>query len=223
MGNYIYSKRHKNDKVYWITHKGYTGELLISFGKGRKYNLWEDYPWNLTKEEKEIFDKENPYWANYFRNRCLEKQTDNLDYKFIKFTFVSDLEESYINDVQKKYGITFPQILKEYYKKYNESVLYNCIINVEGKQISINKIISLKYGNHCLEKVIEHQKNERIPSKYVPFARNVENEHFYWDTTDGHIYVDANSHCDIKEPIKICDSIDELFKLMEDSITDQEE
>lgn len=33
------------------------------------YNLFKDYPYNLTSEEKEIFDKENPYWADFFKDR----------------------------------------------------------------------------------------------------------------------------------------------------------
>jgi len=28
--------------------------------------LFEDYPKKFTKEEKELFDKENPFWADFF-------------------------------------------------------------------------------------------------------------------------------------------------------------
>ena len=30
------------------------------------YNLFRDYPGKLTKEQKALFDAENPYWADYF-------------------------------------------------------------------------------------------------------------------------------------------------------------
>ncbi|WP_422938712.1 DUF7675 family protein [Streptococcus vicugnae] len=33
------------------------------------YSLFADYPHNMTAEEVEIFDKENPFWANFFKWR----------------------------------------------------------------------------------------------------------------------------------------------------------
>ena len=48
-------KNNKNDKVWQIND-------LDSFDKIKIFNLLADYPHNLTPEQKEIFDKENPYW-----------------------------------------------------------------------------------------------------------------------------------------------------------------
>lgn len=62
-------KENENDKVWWINNLETRGEHLFSFDKIKIYNLFEDYPYNLTKEEKEIFDKENPYWVDFFKNR----------------------------------------------------------------------------------------------------------------------------------------------------------
>ena len=41
----------------------------VSFDKKKIYNLFADYPHNLTAEEKEIFDKENPYWCDFFKGK----------------------------------------------------------------------------------------------------------------------------------------------------------
>ena len=61
-------KQNPNDKIWWTSRYGVYGEHLFSFDKKKIYNLFLDYPQNLTKEEKEIFDKENPYWFNFFNN-----------------------------------------------------------------------------------------------------------------------------------------------------------
>ena len=42
---------------------------MFSFDKVKIFNLFEDYPHNLTSEEKEIFDKENSYWKEFFKER----------------------------------------------------------------------------------------------------------------------------------------------------------
>lgn len=56
------------EKVWWRDDLESKGEFLFSFDKKKTYNLFEDYPHNLTSEEKEIFDKENPYWVDFFQS-----------------------------------------------------------------------------------------------------------------------------------------------------------
>ncbi len=65
---YIFYKNNPSDKVYWIDNIGVVGEFLFSFDKKKIYNLFRDYPQKLTAEEKIIFDKENPYWADFFKD-----------------------------------------------------------------------------------------------------------------------------------------------------------
>ena len=45
------------------------GPIFFSFDLLTVFNLWSDYPWNLTPEQKKIFDKENPFWADFFSDR----------------------------------------------------------------------------------------------------------------------------------------------------------
>ena len=62
-------KKNKNDKIWWIDNIDTIGEFLFSFDKKTIFNLFADYPHNLTAEQKEIFDKENPYWKDFFSSR----------------------------------------------------------------------------------------------------------------------------------------------------------
>ena len=59
----------ETDKIWWVENNDMVGEFLFSFDKKKIFNLYADYPHNLTKEQKEIFDNENPYWADFFKER----------------------------------------------------------------------------------------------------------------------------------------------------------
>lgn len=63
-------KNNPNDKISWVDNVGETvGEFLFTFDKVKIYNLFQDYPDKMAPEEVEIFDRENPYWANFFSDR----------------------------------------------------------------------------------------------------------------------------------------------------------
>lgn len=64
-------KKSEKDTIWWVDNDK-IGVMEFSFDKKTIYNLFADYPYKLSAEEKEIFDKENPYWANFFRARTLE-------------------------------------------------------------------------------------------------------------------------------------------------------
>ncbi|CAG5926396.1 Uncharacterised protein [Streptococcus pneumoniae] len=54
------------DKTWWVDTSWYAkGLMLITFDRKKFYNLFEDYPQNMTSEEIEIFDKENPFWEGF--------------------------------------------------------------------------------------------------------------------------------------------------------------
>ena len=62
-------KKTKNDIIFWIDNVDNIGEFLFTFDKKKIYNLFSDYPYKLTENEKRIFDKENPYWRDFFADR----------------------------------------------------------------------------------------------------------------------------------------------------------
>ena len=68
MEKYTFYKNKDTDKVYWVDN-GTIGTLLISFDKEKVFNLFTDYPGNLTTSQVAQFDKENPEWANFFADR----------------------------------------------------------------------------------------------------------------------------------------------------------
>ena len=61
-------KRYKTDVIWWHDVDA-PGIWEFTFDKKHIYNMFSDYPWKLTPEQKEIFDRENPQWAMFFADR----------------------------------------------------------------------------------------------------------------------------------------------------------
>lgn len=53
----------------WLENPEKIGEMLFTFDGERVFNLFRDYPHELTTEQKKVFDEENPYWAEFFKDR----------------------------------------------------------------------------------------------------------------------------------------------------------
>ena len=60
-------KNNEESKIWWIDKIDFRGELLFSFDQQKIYNLFLDYPHNMTEEEVRIFDRENPFWIDFFQ------------------------------------------------------------------------------------------------------------------------------------------------------------
>lgn len=69
MSDNKFYKENETDQIWWVDTSDRDGEFLFSFDKKKVFNLFADYPHNLAPEQKEIFDKENPYWKDFFKDR----------------------------------------------------------------------------------------------------------------------------------------------------------
>ena len=65
----VFYKNDVDDIIFWVDNPEVKGEHLFSFDKKHIFNLFRDYPHALTPEQRAIFDKENPYWAEFFSDR----------------------------------------------------------------------------------------------------------------------------------------------------------
>ncbi len=65
----MWYKNNESDQIWWLDNSDRDGEFVFSFDKKITFNLFADYPWDLTPEQKRIFDKENPEWAEFFKDR----------------------------------------------------------------------------------------------------------------------------------------------------------
>lgn len=65
----IWYKNNETDTIWWKDDPTVIGVWIFSFDKTTEFNMFHDYPYKLTKEQKQIFDKENPEWADFFKDR----------------------------------------------------------------------------------------------------------------------------------------------------------
>ena len=65
-----YFKNNPGDVIWWVDNSDEVdGEFVFTFDRKTHFNLCADYPHMLTKEQKEVFDKENPFWKEFFEDR----------------------------------------------------------------------------------------------------------------------------------------------------------
>ncbi len=65
---FSFYKENDTDKMYRVDFPDMDGWLAVSFDKKKVLFLYKDYPQNFSKEEKAIFEKEEPFWASFFKN-----------------------------------------------------------------------------------------------------------------------------------------------------------
>lgn len=60
-------KKNPGDKIMWVDNFDVTGEHVFTLDGKTFYNLFADYH-TLPADVKEIFDKENPFWKEFFEH-----------------------------------------------------------------------------------------------------------------------------------------------------------
>ena len=62
-------KQNESDVIWWVDNTDSVGEFLFSFDKKHVFNMFKDYPYKLNSEQIEVFNQENPYWRDFFKDR----------------------------------------------------------------------------------------------------------------------------------------------------------
>ena len=62
-------KHNPTDTIWWIDTTDKDGGFDFTFDTKTFYNMFLDYPHNLSLEQKAIFDKENPFWKEFFTRK----------------------------------------------------------------------------------------------------------------------------------------------------------
>lgn len=65
----MFDEEDRTCQVKWLRDPNQKGAFLFTFDGKKVFNLFRDYPFALTEEQKVVFDSENPYWADFFKDR----------------------------------------------------------------------------------------------------------------------------------------------------------
>lgn len=143
------------------------------------------------------------------------------------FKFVESIEldknvsSEYIKDVEIKYNIIFPNILKEYYLNYNISKQKECTFKIKDfgdkdTEFILDTIIPLKYGTIPFEKEYGKQlEYNYIPSYFIPFAYDIDSDKYYWNSENKKVYYISQEN--VEHPILICNTVEEFFEILNNS------
>lgn len=141
-------KKNESDTIWWVNNPNEKGKMEFTFDKKTIYNLYQDYK-NLPQDLKEIFNKENPYWDEYFNGKketpSEEQQISMVEPKVIN----SELDKETLNDIK---------ILTEIKSKSGlDNLLKDFAVNESTGLIDINKALSIVEKN-TIDEVIKSIK-----------------------------------------------------------------
>ncbi|MDE6595277.1 MAG: SMI1/KNR4 family protein [Oscillospiraceae bacterium] len=143
-----------------------------------------------------------------------------------------------IDRIEKKFGIKFPDILREYYLKYNAKWIHSVEIHAPGgDEAEIHEILPIintpinrwgiknEFSVECIKDNEMNEPNEygwplRIRNNFVPLALDGCGDTYYWDSNDGKVYISFCANEDengLEIPYYVCSSVEEMFKLMDEA------
>ena len=124
--------------------------------------------------------------------------------------------------LEQKYGIVFPDILRQLYAKTdNSSEIHLCVFQIDGFEFEAAELISLDTEEYSFEYVADmDRKNGFLPSEYYPLMYDRGGATFYWSADSQKVFFVTDD--DIENPTLISESIEAFFELLDNSIVEDE-
>ena len=124
---------------------------------------------------------------------------------------------SMVKEVENKFNIKIPQVLKKYYLKYGNSRIKTSEFKIDNLLTDVSEIVSIDKND--VSSFFQVMNNGRldnwIPDNFYPFCHDSGGNYYFWDSRNEHIYLIFDDEVD--NPIEICKSMKDFFKLMKKS------
>ena len=174
-----------------------------------RYEMHDDYYYFGNRINKPL-EAEKPEEAS--RYRFLLNETDNRE--------KSEARTAYL---EQKYGIAFPDILKDLYSKTDRFEIKTCYIETEHylEDLEVCDLVTLEDAVGGFEQLVDEiyraePMNRYIPEDWFPLAEEECGDHFFWSSKTQQVYYVSEE--DSNEKILIADSIEEFIDMLNDSV-----
>lgn len=154
-------KENRGDKVWHVDFIKQCGMHAVSFDKKRILFLFGDYPLKFTPKQKELFDKENPYWANFFKDRNTEfelvKKFSIFDDKSIFELCLDSAKDNYSRYCPENYlyrKITSYKFIDKFSDEFLELLYVTLSMEFENQKLGKLKDFSI-----FAESIKKHQED----------------------------------------------------------------
>ena len=126
--------------------------------------------------------------------------------------------------LEQKYGIIFPDILKELYAKTDCNSIKICEIKIDERSYVVASLVTLEDGDIDFEYAADDARDEPmcnfVPSDWYPLAYDNGGNYYYWsDKTHQVYFLDSE---DVDEQVHISESIEAFIELLNTSIVEEE-
>lgn len=136
------------------------------------------------------------------------------------YKFINGIEGNHVDSVdailmlEKKYSITFPNVLKEYYLKYDGEKIKLTTFIIDGYECEVTKIVPIMADSMNFENITDNDKRDGfIPNIFYPLARDRGGNYYYWSSVSEKVFLVFVD--DFENPFKICDTVEEFFEILE--------
>ena len=125
--------------------------------------------------------------------------------------------------LEQKYGITFPDILRQLYAKTDSnSKMHLCVFEIDGFKFEVWQLVPLDGGKFNFEFIADDDRDERFEGMFndwYPLAYDRGAATYYWNSKTHKICFVIDGM--IEESANICNSIEEFIELLDNSIVEE--
>lgn len=116
--------------------------------------------------------------------------------------------------LEAKYDISFPPVLREFYRQHDGQKIALCKFQVNGYWCEVSSIVSICAGRMTFERITDNDREDGfISSLLFPLAMDRGGNLYYWQKDTEKIFLLFSD--DIENPFLVTSSIQAFFDLLD--------
>lgn len=180
--------------------------LFIATDKMLKKKITEN-------NELQLSNKQLKTQISYYKKKHLSSVGFDSVFNFLHTENPEKYVSSeYVNSVEQKYGINFPEVLRTYYIKHNCAEMEETPFVMHNIEFCVEFINPLKYGTVSVESLLDNWKEEVEFKDLVPLAQDVDGDNYWWNSKTNQVFYISIGNAE--NPILITNSVEDFFEML---------